>query len=69
MHIGENIPSKFLKIKFESNIESICVDVNLRKWTSSINFSCNFNKSFTENDLECLNCVLFSISVFFHDHS
>ena len=69
MHTGENIPSKFLKIKCDSNIESICVDVNLRKWASSINFSSNFNKSFIENDLEYLNCVLFSIWVFFHDHS
>ena len=39
MHIGENIPSKFLKTKCDSNIESVCVDVNLRKGTSFINLT------------------------------
>ena len=30
-YIHENIPSKFLKLKSDCNIESICVEINLRK--------------------------------------
>ena len=31
LYVHEDIPSKFLKVKSDSNAESICVEVNLRK--------------------------------------
>ena len=31
LYVREDIPSKFLKVKSDCNIESICVEVNLRK--------------------------------------
>ena len=30
-YIREDIPSKFLKLRFDCNTESICVEINLRK--------------------------------------
>ena len=51
LYVCEDIPSKFLKLKSDCSIESICVEV--RKWF--INGSHNSNKSFISNHLECLN--------------
>ena len=55
LYVCEDIPSKFLKVKSDCNIESICVEVNLRKKMWFINGSCNPNKSFLSNHFECLN--------------
>ena len=44
LYVCEDIPSKVLKVKSNCNIESICVEVNLRKWF--INGSCSPNKFF-----------------------
>ena len=35
LYVYENIPSKFLKVKSDCNIESICVEVNFRKRSGS----------------------------------
>ena len=58
LYVREDIPSKFLKVKSDCNIESICVEVNLRKRKWFINGSYNPNKSFLSNHLECLNCII-----------
>ena len=58
LYFRENIPSKFLKVKSDCNIESICVEVNLRKRKWLINGSYIPNKSFLSNHLECLNCIM-----------
>ena len=58
LYVRENIPSKFLKVKSACNIESICVEVNLRKRKRFINGSYNPNKSFLSNHLEYLNRII-----------
>ena len=55
LYVCEDIPSKFPKVKSDCNIESICVEVNLRKKMWFINGSYNPNKSFLSNHFECLN--------------
>ena len=56
--VREDVPSKFLKVKSDCNIESVCVEVNLRKRKWFINGSYNPNKSFLSNHLECLNRII-----------
>ena len=58
LYVREDIPSKFLKVKFDCNIESICAEVNLRKRKWFINGSYSTNKSFSLNHLECLNPII-----------
>ena len=58
LYVCEDIPSKFLKVKSDCNIESVCVEVNLRKKKWFINGSYSPNKSFLSNHLECLNCII-----------
>ena len=58
LYVRQDIPSKFLKVKSDWNIESICVEVNFRKRKWFINGSYNPNKSFLSNHLECLNCII-----------
>ena len=49
LYISEDIPSKCLKVRSNCNIESICVEVNLRKRIWFNNGSYNPNKSFISN--------------------
>ena len=58
LSVREDIPSKFLKVKSDCNIESICVEVNLRNRKWFINGSYNRNKSFSSNHLEWLNRII-----------
>ena len=58
LYAREDIPSKFLKVKSDCNIESICVKVNLRKRKWLINDSYNPNKNCLSNHLECLNRII-----------
>ena len=58
LYVCEDIPSKFLKVKFDCNIESICVVLNLRKSKWFIKGSYNPNKSFLSNHFECLNRII-----------
>ena len=58
LYVHEDIRSKFLKVKSDCNIESICVEVNLRKRKWFINGLYSPNKSFLSNHLECLNCII-----------
>ena len=58
LYVREDIPSKFLKVKSDCNIESICAEVNLRKRKWFINGSYSPNKSFSLNHLECLNPII-----------
>ena len=58
LYVCEDIPSKFLKVKSDCNIESICVEVNLRKRNWFINGSYNPNKSFLSNHLESVNRII-----------
>ena len=52
LYAREDTPSKFLKVKSDCNVESICVEVNLKKRKWFINGSYNPNKSFISNHLE-----------------
>ena len=45
-YIYEDIPSKFLKLRYDCNIESICVEINVRKRKWFINGSYDSSKSF-----------------------
>ena len=58
LYVGEDKLSKFLKVKPDRNIESICVEVNLRKRKWFINGSYNPNKIFLSNLLERLNRII-----------
>ena len=58
LYVRKDIPSKFLKVKSDCNIESICVEVNLRKRKWFINGSYSPNKSWISNHLECLNRII-----------
>ena len=58
LYVREDIPSKFLKVKSDCNIESICAEVNLRKKKLFINISYSPNKSFISTHLECLNRII-----------
>ena len=58
LYVREDIHSKYLQVKSNCNIESICAEKNLRKRKWFINGSCNPNKSFIINHLECLNRVI-----------
>ena len=58
LYYRENKLSKFLKIKPDCNIESICVEVNLKKKKWFINGLYNPNKSFLSNHLERLNRIV-----------
>ena len=57
LYVQEDIPPKFLKVKSDCNIESICVEVSLRKTKWFINGLYNPNKSFLSNHLESLNRI------------
>ena len=58
LQVHEVIRFKFLKVNSDCNIESICVEVNLRKRKWFINGLYSLNKSFLSNHLECLNCII-----------
>ena len=58
LYVHEDIPSKFLKVKSGCNVESICVELNLRKRKWFVNGSYNPNKSFLSNHLEYLNRII-----------
>ena len=58
LSVREDIPSKFLKVRSDCSIESICLEVNLRKRQWSINGSYSPNKSFIPNHLKCLNRIM-----------
>ena len=52
--IKEDIPSRLLKLKSQSNIESLPVQIILRKKKRFLSFSYNPHSS----HFECLNCVI-----------
>ena len=58
VYIREDIPSKFLDIKSDCNIESITVEINLRKRKWLLNCSYNPHKNLIANHLECLNRII-----------
>ena len=57
-YVREDMSSNLLKVKSNCNIQSICVEVNLRKRKWFINGSNNPNKNFLSNYLECLNRII-----------
>ena len=52
----EDISSRVLGNKSKTGIETISVEINLRKSKWFLNFSYNLKKKFILNHLECLNC-------------
>ena len=65
--VRQDIPSKFLKVKSDCNIESICVEVNLRKRKGFLNGSYNPNKNFLSNHLGCLNRIIDEYSKLYYN--
>ena len=57
-YIREDTISKFLKLRSYCNIESICIEINLRKRKWFINGLYDPSKSFMLNHLECLNHII-----------
>ena len=58
LYVNEDIPSKFLKIRFNCKIVSICVEINLGKRKWFINGSYNPSQRFIANHLKYLNCII-----------
>ena len=52
------MPSRLLNSKSETGIETISVEINLRKRKWFLNYSCNPNKNLISNHLECLNRIM-----------
>ena len=57
-YIREDIPSKILTYSSNCDIETLLVDINLRKRKWLWNGSCNPNKSQISHHFECLNSLL-----------
>ena len=53
LYIREDIPSTLLNIKAKTGIETICIEINLRKRKLFLNWSCNPNKNLISSHLEC----------------
>ena len=58
LHIREDIPSRFLNSKSKTGIETISVEINLRKRKWFLNCFYNPNKNVISNQLECLNRIM-----------
>ena len=58
LYIREDILSRLLSSKYKIGIESISVEINLRKRKWFLNWSFNPNKNLVSNHLECLNCIM-----------
>ena len=58
LYIREGIPSRLLNSKFKTGIETISVEINLRKRKWFLNCSYNPNKNLISNHLECLNRIM-----------
>ena len=62
MSIHQDIPSTTLNYSFNCDIETLLVEINLRKRKWLLNGSYNPNKSRTSHHLECLNSPLVEYS-------
>ena len=58
VYIREDIPSKSVNIKSDCSIESITIDINLRKRKWLLNCSYNPHKNLIKNHLECLSRII-----------
>ena len=58
LYIKEDIPSRLLSSKPKTDIETISVEINLRKRKWFLNCSYNPNKNLISNHLECLNRIM-----------
>ena len=58
LYIWEDIPSRLLNSKFKIGLETISVEVDLRKRKWFLNCSYNPNKNLISNHLECLNRIM-----------
>ena len=58
MYIREDIPSRLLNSKSKTSIETISVEINIRKKKWFLNCSYNPNKKLISNHLECLNRIM-----------
>ena len=55
IYVQEDITSRFLKFRYDGNIESE-INLRIRKWVSHGSY--NPSKSFIPNHIECLNCII-----------
>ena len=58
LYIREDIPSKILTCSSNCDIETLLVEINLRKRKLLLNGSYNLNKSHISHHLQCLNRLL-----------
>ena len=58
LYIREDIPSRLLQCKSQCNIESLSVEINLRKRKWFLNCSYNPHRNSISRHLECLNRVI-----------
>ena len=58
LYIREDIPSRLLQCKSQCNIESLSVEINLRKRKWFLNCSYNPHRNSISSHLECLNRVI-----------
>ena len=65
--IREDIPSRLLNSKSKTGIETISVEINLRKRKWFLNCSYNPNKNLISNHLECLNRIMDEFSKNYHN--
>ena len=72
LYIRKDIPSRLLHCKSQYNIESLSVEINLRKRKWHLNCSHNSHRNSLSSHLECLNRVIDEHSktydnfIFFH---
>ena len=58
LFVGEDVPSRILNPKSKTDIETLFVEINLRKMEWFLNCSYNPNKNQISNHLECLNRLI-----------
>ena len=58
LHIREDIPSSLLQSKSQCNVESLSVEINLKKSQWFLNCSYNPHRNSVPSHLDCLNCVI-----------
>ena len=62
LYVTEYIPSRLLNSKSKTGIETIFVEINLRKRKLFLHCSYNPNKNLISNHRECLNRIMDDIS-------
>ena len=65
LFVGEDVPSRILNPKSKTDIETLSVEINLRKRKWFLNCSYNPHKNQISNHLECLNRLIDEYSTYY----